>query len=276
MLYVPTEKRALLDFALKTIEQCRVSQGNRAAYCRQMNQIAETGRYDNTKPLINMLNVLLTKYAAHLYSPVELKFNVDFENLYPKIEMQRAAVVANILTRQWERGGTANLFGRGVYESLKYGWTGMKQWPQIEGEGEHERITYHNKLVMPWQFGVYNEAENDINRQPALCETTLMTMPEIWRRICIQPDAKKLYERIEAQSQTGASMSEMTSYFHQIVSSNQLNTSGTPNTQPGGVVDLGNATNAGVMGPVVSAPVVQVHELWVLDEKDYTTILLVG
>jgi hypothetical protein len=275
MLPVPKNERELISFARDTVEQCRVSVGARSAYCRLMNAIAETGRYDGTKALINMMNTHLERAAAHLFSPVELKFNIDFENRYPKREMDRAAVVANVLTRQWDRTNTDILFGRGVYEALKYGWCAMKQWPQVEGE--KETPTYYQKLVMPWQFGVYNEAENDINRQPALCETTLMTLPEIWRRIYHLPNAKKLFEKIKAHAQTGSTMSEMSSYFHQVLSTSQINTglNGSTQPSPGGIVQLGGDPNFSIMGPQVSAPVVQVHELWVQDEKDYTTILVV-
>lgn len=275
MLPVPTDERKLIDFAGTTIEQCRVSSNNRAAYCRLMNAVAETGRYDGQKALINMMNAHLERSSAHLFSPVELKFNVDFENKYPKREQERAAVVANVLTRNWDRNNTDLLFGRGVYEAMKYGACFMKQWPQIEGADE----TFHlyQKLVMPWQFGVYNEAENDINRQSALCETNFMTMPEIWRRIYHLPNAKKLFERIKSHAQTGASMSDNQSYFHQVLSTSQINTgvSGATQPTPGGIVQLGNDPNYSLMGPVVSAPVVQVHELWVQDEQDYTTIIMI-
>ena len=74
MLEVPTDHRKLLSFANDTIEMCRVSVGQRAAYCRLMNAIAETGRYDGTKSLINLLYKHLDRTASHLYSPVELRF----------------------------------------------------------------------------------------------------------------------------------------------------------------------------------------------------------
>jgi hypothetical protein len=275
MLDVPTDKRELLTFTNEVIEQCRVSVGGRASQCRGWNRVAETGKWEGDKSLINMMNAHLERSATHLYSPVELKFNVDFEALYPKYQMERAHVAANVLTRDWERSGTANLFGRGVYEALKYGWCGMKQWCQTEGVGKDEHVTYHRKLVLPWQFGVYNEAENDINRQPALCETVLVTLPEVWRRIWHLPGAKKLYERIQTHAQSGTQMSEMTRAFHQVLSTSQINTTGISQTLPGGVVNLGNDANTAVMGPVVSAPTVQMHELWVQGETDYVTIIMV-
>jgi hypothetical protein len=276
MLNVPTGKKKLLAFANETIEQCRVSVSSRAAYCRLMNQITETGRYSGTKALVNKMHAHLERWAAHLFSPVELKFNVDFEHKYPKREMERASTVANALTRQWNRNRTDVLFGRGVYESGKYGACLMKQF--VQAEGEKETPSYYQKLVMPWQFGVYNEAENDINKQAALCETTMMTLPEVWRRIWHMPDADEMFQRIKANSQSGAAMSELTSYFHQVLSTTQLNTGLQSSTTPlpGGIVQLGNDPNFAIMGPQVSSPVVEVHELWVQDETDYTTIIMVA
>ena len=78
MIPVPTKKSELLEFAKQLVADCRVSVGMRAAYYRQLNLIAETGRYDGTKSLINMLNSHLTRTADHLFSPVELKFSIDF------------------------------------------------------------------------------------------------------------------------------------------------------------------------------------------------------
>ncbi len=129
MLPIPDTERALIPWANEIIEQCRVSVGVRASYCRLLHAIAETGRYDGTKALINMLHVHLDRMAAHIFSPVELKFSIDFENKYPANYYERAAVVASSLTRDWERNNTDMLFGRGVYDSLLYGACILKQWP---------------------------------------------------------------------------------------------------------------------------------------------------
>lgn len=273
MITVPSGQRELVAFANELIAQCRVSVPMRAAYCRLMNLIAETGRYDGTKALINTLYKHLDRTAAHLFSPVELKFIIDFENRYPKDIYEKAAVVGNVLTRQWDRTNTDITFGRGVFEGLKYGACLLKQWPQVEGVDE--KPNYYKKLVMPWQFGVYNEAETDINLQAALCETTTMTLPEIWRRIYHLPEAKKLFDRIKAHAASGVATADQQSYFHSVLSSSQLNTSGVASTQPGGFLQINNGANYSVMGPQLSAPAVEVHELWVQDDEDYTTIIMV-
>jgi hypothetical protein len=279
MLPVPDKERDILAFANELIEQCRVSVGMRSAYYRLMNAIAETGRYDGTKSLINLLFRHLDRTASHLYSPVELKFTMDFERPYPKFVYDRASEVGKVVTRQWERSNTDILFGRGVFEALKYGACIPKQWPELdhtERDGT-EVFKYKAKLVMPWNFGVYREDENDINEQEALCETMTLTLPEVWRRIWRLPKAEKLMERIRAHARRGEAGSEPTSFFHQVLSTSQINTGVQGMTQPvpGGIVQLNNDPNYAIMGPVVAADVVQMHELWVKDEHDYTTIQLI-
>src|SRR5262245_19706903 len=170
MLTVPTENKAeLISFTNDIVEACRVSVNVRSAYCRLMNSIAETGTYSGTKSLLNLLNRHLSRLAAHLFSPVELKFALDFERPVPKHFMDKGKMAAKMLTRQWERDSTDTLFGRGVFEALKYGACILKQWPEMQGPNED--IVYNAKLVMPWQSGVWNEAANDIAKQYALCET---------------------------------------------------------------------------------------------------------
>lgn len=275
MITVPTGERDLVAFANEHIEMCRISVGMRASYCRLMNAIAETGRYDGTKSLINMLTTHLNRTSSHLFSPVELKFSVDFERTYPKNYLQRAAVVAKILTRSWERSNIDHVFALGVFQALKYGACLLKQWVQTEGPNQTPH--YYKKLVMPWQFGVYNEAENEIDRQPAMVETTTMTLPEVWRRVYHLPNAKKLFDRIRSHAMRGQAMSDPQSYFHQVLSTSQLQTgvSGATRPLPGGIVQLNNDPNYAIMGPQVGAEAVNVHELWIQDDDDYTTIIMV-
>lgn len=253
----------------------------RGAECRMMNAIAETGRYDGSKSLINLLNRNLDREAAHLFSPVELKFQIDFENPYPKDVLDRGKEIAKILTRQWERSGTSGVFGRGVFDALKYGATILKQWAEEQGEGDEQHVVYKKKLVMPWQFGVYREDENDIHEQEALCCTSIMTMPEVWRRIWMLPNAEKLFNQIKTHARRGTADSDPQSFFHQVLSTSQLNTGVQGMTQPipGGIVQLNNDPNYSIMGPSIAAETVQFHELWVKDQIDgkdtYTTMQVV-
>lgn len=222
MIALPSEKKKLLKEALDLIEACRSSSGVRAAYCRQLNSIIETGKQDGTRSLINKLYNHIDRLASHLFSPTDLRFTIDFENPYPKNVLDRGHAAAKVLTRDWERSNTDMTFARGVFESLKYGACFLKQWPQEEGP---DRVpVYQKSLVMPWQFGVYREDVNDLARQPAMCETFSITLPEVWRRIYHLPDAEVLFQRIKSHARRGQSDDQYNSFFHQVLSTSTLST----------------------------------------------------
>lgn len=275
MIPIPKAKRDILDLATQLVEQCRVSVGMRSAYYRLMNVIAETGRYDGTKSLINLLYSHLARTAAHMYSPTELKFSIDFDRRVRKLDIERGQVAAEAVTTTWSRNNTDVRFGRGVFEALKYGAAIHKQWPEEE-DGAPQML---DKLVMPWNFGVYREDENDLTRQECVCETISLTMPEVWRRIHHFENADKLFTSIKTHAKAGEALSNPDSFFHQVLSTSQLNTGvqGATRPLPGGIVQLNNDPNYAIMGPVVGAEVVQMHELWVKDDtNDYTTIQLIA
>ena len=277
MLTIPTGEKDLVAFANEMIQICSVSQAMRAAYYRLLNVIAETGRYDGTKALVNMMNSHLERTSSNLFSPVELKFAMDFDNEYDANQVKRGETIAKHVTREWGKSSTDLLFGQGVFEGLKYGASLLKQWATVEGEEHDQRVDYAAELVMPWNFGVFREDKNDIDKQDCLLETTALTMPEVWQRIYRFPNARKLYEQIETHARSGETSSAPDSFFHQVLSVSQLQTGVSSNTRPlpGGIVQIGNDPNYSIMGPTVGAPTVKFHELWVRDEDDYKTIQMI-
>lgn len=275
MIYLPSDRKKLLPAAQDIIDVCRSSQAARAAYYRTLNAICETGRMDGTRSLINKLHAHVDRLAAHLFSPTDLRFVIDFEGQYPPNILAMGHEAARILTRDIERNNTDMIFAQGVFEALKLGATFLKQW--VQQEGADSVPVYYKSLVMPWQFGVYREDINDLSRQPAMCETIMLTMPEVWRRIHHLPDAEKLFARIKAHTTQSNQDGDYNSFFHQVLSSATLQTGVTGATKPipGGVVALNNDPNYAMIGPEVSAPMVRMHELWVQDETDYTTIQII-
>ena len=274
MIHVPSNKQELLDLANTLVEQCRVSVGMRSSFYQTLNQITETGRYDGGKALINKMFKILDRTKSHLFSNIELKFAMDFDRPRPRVDYDRAREAAKLLGRTWERNGTGTTFQQGVFESLKYGACFLKQWVEMTGP-ENNIPVYYDKLVMPWQFGVYREDENRLERQEALCETITLTLPEVWQRIYHRDDAKKLFDKIKTHAQAGQSTASPQSYFHDILSTSTLDTTQSAVTRPGGIMQLNNAPNYSAMGPTIAPETVQMHELWVKDSEDYTTIQLI-
>jgi hypothetical protein len=266
------DKKKLTKIALDLIETCRQSQSIRAGYYRVINQILESGKQDGGKSLINLMYRHVDRFAAHLFSPTDLRFIIDFENEYPTNVLDRGKVVARSLTRTWERNNTDMTFGQGVAESGKYGACVLKQWVLTEGTEEVPR--YQKRLIQPWQFGVYREDENDISAQTALCETSMLTLAQVWRRIHHLPQANDLFRRVERHAGRDANSDLSMNYFHEILSSGTLQAAPAV-PKPGGLVNFGNNAQYAVLQPEMAVDLVRMHELWVQDGADYTTVQLV-
>jgi len=273
---LPTEKAKLTDRALEIIAICRENTASRGSACRQIGAFIETGRPDGDgKSLVNLLHSEVDRLASHLFSPTDLRFLVDYENEYPTQELDRGRIAARQVTRAWQKHGTDMRFALGVFEALKYGACFLKQWP--EQDGLDKLPMYRSSLVMPWNFGVWREDQTDLDLQYAMTETISLTLPEVWRRIYHLPDAKKLFARIKVHSSSGGTNDDNDSYFHSVMSTSILNTSGiAQQSQPGGIVQLhGDGSAAGLVKARTSADMVLLHEVWVQDGDDYTTIQLI-
>lgn len=273
---LPKDRTKLIRVALDLVERCRASAGQRSAYYRALHQLVETGKNGDGKSLLNMCYAELDRTASHLFSPTDLRFDIDFEYEHPSAVQDRGRIAARHVTRIWERTNADTLFAQGVFESLKYGACIFKQW--VETDGEDKIPSYRSGLVMPWQFGVYREDQNDLNSQYALCETIPISMPEVWHRIHHLPDADTLFKRIQAHaSRNMGDDGNSLGSNHPVLSTSQINTSGLQSgrSQPGGIVQLTADGSSGFAGPLLDVEMVKMHELWVQDGEDYTTVQII-
>ena len=264
--------RDLTRQALEIAEICMASQAQRAAAYRTYGQWIETGRATGGLALANLLYSHVDRLASHLFSPTDLRFAIDFENVVTPDWYDKGSVVARKVSREWERKNIDVNFQQGVRESLAYAACILRQSPTVE----NGLPTISSRLVMPWSFGVYNEMVTDLSDQEAMCETIYYNKHEVWRRIRHLPEADKLYRRImsSAQKETGAGLP--TSFMHQVLSTAVLNVSlqNATQPQPGGIVQLTNDPNFATLGPTVAAELYPMHEISVWDDEleDYVTI----
>jgi len=280
-----TDFKKLSAQAIDIIETCRVSQGSRAAAYRSYAQWVETGRASGGLALANQLYGFLDRLASHLFSPTELRFNIGSQTHKSKDWLMRYAAAGRTLSEEWENKNIDVTFGFGVKEALTYGACILKQVGEettSPGDtGEDTRvIDVDADLVMPWQFGVYNEGVNGLSKQEAVVETMMLTKAEVWRRVRYLPEAEKLYRRVLASSSTEQGIGTSASFMHQVLSTAVLDTtlSNATRPMPGGIVQLSNNPNMGTLGPQVGAELYPMHELYVKDDArggDYTTVQIV-
>ena len=263
-------KTELLRQVIDLKETCRVSASQRAALCRMQNLWVETGRSSGNRALINKLYAHVDRLQSHLYSPAELRFTLDYEAHYTVDILGRGETTARVLTREWERKDIDVQFGTAVNLALQYGSCVMKQmWGHSGVEA---------RVVMPWQFGVYREDITNLEDQEALCESGLMTLPEVWRRISHLPSADSLYTRIKAHASRSTGEALNGSFFHNVLSTSVLNTDlQSARQQPGGVVQLAGDGSMSMVSPEIKVDLVPFHEIWVKDDEreDYTCVLLI-
>ena len=271
---LPDDTKKLTSQATDIVEICRTSVGQRATAYNSYRQWIENGRGAGGLALANMLYAHLDRLQSHLFSPSHLRFSIDFENFYPKLTHKQGEAVARLITREWERKSIDLVFGAGVRLGLDYG-CGIGKLLVTRGDVPQ----CHARLVAPWQFGVYNEAVDSVEDQEACVETLFLNRHEVWRRVAHLPEADKLYKRILAHSNKGASVSTPPSFAHQVLSTAILDTSLANATRPipGGIVQLSNDPSNVTLGPQIDAELFPMHELWVKDDErnDWLTIQII-
>lgn len=281
-MILPKSLTELTQVSLDLVDQCNATRGQRAASYRHYGMWIESGQARqspggpaNYLALANMLYSHVDRLAAHLFSPTDLHFGIDYENRYPQPMLDKASVAARVLSREWDSNDIDIDFGHAVKEALYYGASIPKQNCKIVSGDE---IRVESDIVMPWNFGVINEARNGLDKQEAVCETLWLNAPEVWRLIRKRPDARRLWSRIWQHSRREGNASLPASFMHQVLSTAVIDTQGRNATRPGGIVNLGNLPTYGAMGPSVAIDLFPMYELWVRDDDrddDYTTIQLI-
>lgn len=223
--------------------------------------------------LFNKIVPHIDKLSSAIFSPVDPRFAIEYENNYGLDELRKAEIAARWLTREFSSVDRSldMLYASCVDYSLKYGAAVMKcGWGH---DGMTARILPH------WQFGVYVESQTDLDQQEAMCETTYMTAEELWRRIMHRADAREIYQRALAHAKKGAREDVRPSGLHNVLPPAQIGTGETADQGPqgGGIVDVASTPMMPVVAPEIAAALIEAHELWVVNDEtgDYTTIEIV-
>ena len=269
---LPENKAQLLKKVIQLIDDCRVSMGDRANLCSTLRQWKYTGSPDGDTAIYNRLESHIDRMSSYLYSPLDLRFLMEFENEYPEDILKMSESGARYLTKSLERNDIDMMFGDGLDQALTNGSSIMKlMWG-------HDGLKA--KIIPQFNFGVYKEDLNDLDQQEALLETSYITIHELWRRISHLPDAADIYKRAKSHAKSATDVSEA-SYFHSVVlagSGPSVDTTNgmTPNSV-GGTVSIDVNSVGPILSPETRMNLITFHELTVVDDAtgDYTTIQFV-
>ena len=271
-MILPDDKRTLTRWALNIIDRCDVSMGARANAAKEEQTWLYTGSPDGKGAILNMLNPHLKRTASYIYSPADLRLNIDYGHRYPKETRDKGEIAGRILTREFRRRDIDMQFGQSVGMAMTHGSAITKLLDSSGG------MTCN--IVAPWHFGVYREDRESLSEQEACDELNFITPFDLWRRISHLPNAQTLFKRAMTHARSKSGGSQERAPFNQVLISGMnpaVQTDPPFMNAPGGLVAIYTNSNGVQLSPDVEQELIGFHELWVWDDEreDWTTIQLI-
>jgi len=268
-MILPDKREKLIPWAVKISEDCRNSAAARAARCSELKSWLYTGSPDGNISILNRMGHHVDRLASYIFSPRNLRFQMDFTHTYDKSILEKAAAAARAITKTWRHRDIDLQFSMGTFIALAYGACIPKLMYTNTG--------LNCRLVMPWSFGVYQENRENFEDQEALNETTFLNPSELWRRISRMPGAADLYKRAIAYAKKNSTTTGPDTQAHQVLIAGSppvVQTDPPYTQQPGGLVNVLTGPAMAQVAPDIISELIQVHELWVRNDEteDWTTI----
>lgn len=261
--------RKVADWAREIIDQCTVSRDSRRQAIREWKNYYNAGTDSGIQARYNRCYGHIDRLASYLFSPADVRFDIELDLTEDEAVMKQAAAAARYLNREFQRCGVDTCFSQGVVWALVKGATLVKTLWGYDG--------LEPWLVHPEFFGVLREDIADLDRQEAFVHSTYMTRGALERTLVEHPQRSEIMSDLEKHFDTRGRGSEdeyADSYFHQIVVGGiqPVSTTG----QATGMGTVAVAANTPMLHPEIAKSLVRVDELWVLDteRQDWGTIRL--
>ena len=263
------------SWARDLIDECSVSLKDRITRGIAFRNLYLTGDAEGDSAVYNKCYSHIETLSSQLYSPVELRFNVDYYGFASAVHKAMAYTASNELHRQI-RGSISDIkFGSAVTWSLVKGNTFIKLlW------GKNGLEPY---IIQPEMMGVHREDINDLDKQEAFYQSTYYTPEAFYYFLTTNPEREDIFKKVgkfySSKENTPARDSENT--LKRIILSGLYPVGSTDSSSPssGGrnIVDW-MGSPAPSFSPKVMQSLIRLDELWVKDDarEDYTTIQVVG
>lgn len=266
-------KRHLDGWAKELVDECSVDREERMSRYRRWSSIYYTGSDNDVPSKHNRCYSHVDKLSSFLFSPSEVRFNVEFDEVNEKEWEGRASAASNYLNRQFSRRNCDVVFGQANEWSLVKGACLTKL---VWGRGGFEPW-----LIQPEFFGVLRPDIEDLERQDAFCHTFFLTQTQFRRMLGDRSDRTAIMGQVEASfranefdemSQGGVDLMTGGGFPFAAIQVPGVTAPGTPQSQ--GTVDWTGAQPGPVLAPDVRARLVRIDDLWVWDDdrEDWTTI----
>lgn len=265
-------RRRVANWCREIITECSVSRQDRIEQCQVMRNFYFTGTADGTSSIDNEIFPEVDQLASSLFSPVDPRFAMEFDRNTTEENRAIGDATASYLSRDFRRRGVDECFAEAV------------NWGLVESSSFVKLLWGRNGfdpyLVGQTFMGVFNEAVNDLDRQDAFVHSTFVTPAAFERSISGHPEEAAILRAVR-RSAAAVPPDEIASQsgLRRLLIGGTIPVNLTPPQQstPAGWVNWIKGPSA-VLSPTTLASLIQVDELWVIDNEreDYTTFQLVG
>lgn len=266
--------RDIGEFASDLLEKCTTSRSDRLQRGTMLKNLFLTGNEDGNSAIYNHTYAFLDNLSSYLYSPVELRFNIDFYGSSSSVERAKMRSATSELHKYFRRSGLDTKIEDAVTWSLCKGKTFIKMKWNTDGLG--------GDMLQPEVMSVLEENLGSLDEQEVFIQSTFISPERLWRRLRTNSNRDALMKKARAYLAPGTDMSAADSRLRQVfVGGFQPYTSvGTPSNGARGQVNWLTPPTP-QFAPEIAASLVPFHEMWVWNDDvgedgDWTTIQFVG
>lgn len=272
-MYIPTKK--IGDWAQGLVADCSVSLQQRIDRGIAFRNLYLTGDMDSDAQIYNKCYAHIESLASNLYSPVELRFNIDYYGFASPVFKAMAYAGTNELHRHIRNSNCDIKIGEAVTWSLVKGKTFIKLLWGTDGLEPY--------LIQPEMMGMLREDLGELDKQEAFFQSTYYTPDAFYRFLSNNPDKEEIFKKVNKymNSQQGSPAKDAENSFKRIILSGIYPVGSTDAASPSGgarnIVDW-MSSPAPAFSPKTLQSLIRLDELWVRDDNrgDWTTIQVVG
>lgn len=272
-MYVPSSKIGY--WAKSLVDECSVSMHKRVDRGIAMRNLYLTGDMDGDSQIYNKCFSHIETLSSQIYSPVELRFNIDYYGFASAVEKAKAYTATNHLYSEIRTSNSDILFGDAVTWSLVKGKTMIKLL--------HSKNGLEPYVIQPEMMGVKREDINSLDKQEAFFQSTYYTPEAFFLFLSNNEEQEDIFKKVGKYyaSQENSPSRDSENTMKRIILSGLYPVGSSDATSPSSgsrnLVDW-MGSPAPTFAPEILQSLIRLDELWVRDDEreDWTTIQIVG
>lgn len=266
-------KRNVAGFVKEIVDQCSASRNDRLQRGAMYRNMYLTGSENGDPQTLLKTFSHIETLSSYLYSPVELRFGIEFYGMSSSVDRAMAAEASSELHRNIRQSNVDTLIGDAVTWALVKGKTFIKLLWSEDG--------FEPYLIQPEMMGVLREDLDTLDKQEAFFHTTYYTRDRFAQLIENHSDKDEIMRKItkNLDPSKAGDTPDRANNLKQIVLGGlypyQAAESGP--TKNRGVVDWLSGPSP-YLDPKILTTLVRLDETWIWDDArdDWTTMQTVG